>query len=281
MLLVALTLSCVSCGNVKNKETVSVKESELYSDFQLGEAELDEQKEFSQSGVTVTLKGITYEDVVTKFDFRIKNESDKKVKIVSTDFSINGLMCTDAMMTEVEAKSERDSFIQVSNEWFSEMNIETVSDFEYIIRILDENDNEIAKSESIKGNADAPGNYKQKYDEEGFVVYNKGGITFSARELKKSKLSNDMELSFYVENNTNKGFNIMATEVYVNGTPIDPTFVITVGANKKAVDSMLFHEKDLTEGKISEFKTVKAKFKAIDDNLETVFETEVVEIPVK
>lgn len=281
MLLAVISLTVVSCGNnVKNKESVSVKESELYSNFQLSETALLEENVFRHNGVYVTLKGITYEDVITKFDFHIKNDSDKKVKIVSTDFAVNGLMCPDAMMVDVEAKTERDSYIQVSNEWFSEMNIETVQEFEYVIRIYDENDNEIIKSDVLKGSADAPKDYEQKYDEEGFVIYNKGGITLSARELKKSKLSNDMELAFYVENNTDQAFNIMAGEVFVNGTPIDPTFVITVGAHKKAVDSMLFAEKDIEEGKITEFKTVKASFKAINDNLETVFETEVVEIPV-
>ena len=281
LLLAVLSVMCASCGNsVKNKESVSVKESELYSNFQLSEAEILEENTFNHEDVTVTLKGITYEDVITKFDFHIKNDSDKKVKIVSTDFSVNGLMCPDSMMVDVEAKSECDNFIQVSNEWFSEMNIETVQDFEYVIRIYDESDNEIFKSEVIKGSADAPKDYEQKYDEEGFVIYNKGGITLSARELKKSKLSDDMELTFYVENNTEQMFNVMAEEVFVNGTPVDPTFVITVGAHKKAVDSMLFHEEDLADGKISEFKTVKASFRAINGNLETIFETDVVEIPV-
>ena len=280
LLLAVVSVSCTSCGKIKNKESVSVKESELYSNFQLNETELTEENTFIYKDISVTLKGITYEDVITKFDFHIKNDSDKKVKIVSTDFSVNGLMCPDAMMIDVEAKTERDSFIQVSNGWFSEMNIETVQDFEYVIRIYDENDNEISKSTVLKGSADAPKDYKQKYDEEGFIIYNKGGITLSARELKKSKLSDDMELTFYVENNTNKSFNVMAEEVFVNGTPVDTTFVITVGANKKAVDSMLFQKKDLTEAKISEFEKVKASFRAINDNLETIFETELVEIPV-
>jgi len=280
-LVTVLSVACVSCGNnIENKESVSVKESELYSNFQLSETELVEPKAITQEDVTVTLSGITYEDVITKFDFHIKNDSEQKVKIVTTDFSINGLMCPDSMMVDVEAKTEKDSYIQVSNEWFSEMNIETVQNFEYVVRVLDENDNEISKSDVLKGHADAPEDYEQQYDEEGFVIYNKDGITFSARELKKSKLSNDMELAFYVENNTDKSFNIMALDVSVNGTPVDPTFVITVGAHKKAVDSMLFHEQDLTQGKISEFKTVKASFRAIDENLETIFETEMVEIPI-
>ncbi|MBO5734192.1 MAG: hypothetical protein J6R66_04820 [Clostridia bacterium] len=277
-----LMLSVAACGkNIKNKESVSVKESELYSNYQLDETALKESPEFEQGGVKVTMTGITYEDVITKFNYHIKNDTDKKIKVVTTDLSVNGLMCTDAMMIDIDAKSEKDSFIEISNEWFAELNIKTVKDIEFVIRVLDENAEEIIKSDVLKAKTDASKKYKQQYDNEGVVIYKKGGIVLAARELKKSKLSNDMELTFYVENNTDQAFSIMANEVSVNGTPVNPTFVITVGAHKKAVDSMLFHEADLSEGRITEFKTVKASFRAINDNLETVFETKVVEIPIQ
>ena len=284
----SLAFSCVSCskkksdeGQMKNKESVSVKESELYSNFNLNESSITKASDFSKDGVTANLTGITYEDVTTKINFHLKNETDQKVKVVTADFSVNGLMCTDAMMCDVEAKSEKDSFILISNEWFAELNIETIKNIDYTIRVLDEQNNEIIRSGVITASTNAPKEYNQKYDEEGFIIYNQDGIVFTAREVKKSKLSNDMELSFYVENNTDCSFSISASDVSVNGTPIDPTFVITVGANKKAVDSMLFHEADLTAGGIGEFKTVNASFKAFDDNLATVFETDNVEIAVK
>ena len=36
---------------------------------------------------------------------------------------------------------------------------------------------------------------------------------------------------------------------------------------------MLFYEKDLKDAQVEEIKTVKAKFKAFDETLKTVFET--------
>ncbi len=288
LLCAVMVFTCVSCGKkndsegkMKNKESVSVKESELYSNFNLNQSTITKASVFSKDGVTVKLTDITYEDVTTKIDFRLKNDTDKKVKVVTADFSVNGLMCTDAMMCDVEAKTEKDSYIEISNEWFAELNIDTIKNMDYTIRVLDEQNNEIIRSGVINAVTDAPKDYEQKYDEEGFIIYNSDGIVFAAREVKKSKLSNDMELSFYVENNTDRSFSISASDVSVNGTPIEPTFVITVGANKKAVDSMLFHEADLTAGRIGEFKTVSASFKAFNDNLETVFETQKVEIPVQ
>ncbi len=282
-----LLVSMVGCnkeaqqGNIQPKESVSVKESDMYKDFHLNESKVSDVMDFDKDGIKVSLTGITYEDVVTKVNFHIKNDTDKNVNIVTTDVSINGLMCTDAMMIKVDAKSEKDGHIEISNEWFSELNIDTIKDMEYVIRVLDEKSDEIVKSDIMKMKTDAPADYKQSYDKEGFVIYNKDGIVFTARELKKSKLSNDMELSFYVENNTDRSFSIMAKDVFLNSRPIEPTFVITVGAHKKAIDSMLFMDADLKGSGITEITSVKSSFRAINNDLETVFETKTVEIPVK
>lgn len=287
MMLIAVTcftlLMCVSCGNgnIKDKESVSVKTSDLYKDYHLDEASLFKKVDFETGGVRVVFNNISYEDVVTKFNFYMKNSTEKPVKVVSTDLSINGLMCTDSIMTDLEPGSEKECFIEISNEWFAEMNIKTIKNIEYIVRVLDEKHDELAKSDVLRADTNAQKGYEQQYDNDGFVVYNKDGIVFLARELGKSKLSDDMELSFYLENNTNKPFSVMTTEVYVNGKRTEPVFVMTVGANKKAVDTMLFYEKDLKALGIKEFEKIEVSFKAISDNLEPVFETEKIEIPVK
>lgn len=287
LLCVFFAFACVSCSknsgadDMKNKESVSVKESELYSNFNLNKSAIEKVSVFSKDNITVELIGITFEDVTTKIDFNLRNDTDKKIKVVTADFSVNEYMCTDAMMCEVEPKTKKSSYIEISNEWFAELNIDTITNMDYTIRILDEQNDEIVRSGVLSATTDALKDYKQKYDEQGFIIYNQNGIVFTARELKKSKLSNDVELSFYVENNTDHSFSISASDVSVNGTPIDPTFVITVGAGKKAIDSMLFAEADLTKGRIKEFKSVNASFKAFNDNLETVFETQKIEIPVK
>ena len=156
----------------------------------------------------------------------------------------------------------------------------TIKEIEFIIKVYNKKDEEVAQSEILRIKTDAPWTYKQKYSEEGYVVYEKDGITLSVLEMKKSQLSNDMELVFYAENKTDKAISVMCSDVSINGTPIDPLFVISVGAKKKAVDSMLFYEKDLTQLKITDIKFVRASFKAFDESLATVFETDIIEVPI-
>ena len=46
------------------------------------------------------------------------------------------------------------------------------------------------------------------------------------------------------------------------------------------MDTMVFYDKDLKELEIGEIQTVEAKFKAFNENLETVFETDAVKVPI-
>lgn len=274
-----MVLSLAACGT-KKEESVSIKDADIYSEYKIEESAVKEKQDFSQDGITVTVGDITYEDVTTKINMHVKNAREETVTVSTANLSINGLMSNDTMLLTLDAKTEKDSYIQISNEWFGQMNIETIKIIEFVIKVFDEKNDEIMKSDVLTIKTDAPWTYRQKYDDEGVVLYDDNGITLAVREVQKSALSNDMELVFYAENKTNKAISIMCDDVSVNGTPIEPLFVITVGAKKKAVDSMLFYENDMTEGKITEFKNVKASFKAFDENLETVFETEILEVPI-
>lgn len=275
-----LVFAFVSCGkNVKNEESVLIKENE--GEYLLNATPLSNEVIFDGNGVVVTLNSIIYDNVITKLSFNIKNNTEDSVKVLVTDLSINSLMSLETMTKGVDAKSETTGYVEISNEWFHNFDIEAIQDIGFVIRILDENSNEIARSNTLKATAEAPKTYIQQYNEDGFRLYDKGNIVFSAGELKKSKYSNDYELMFYVENNTDKGFSILAKDVLVNGVKISPTFVITVGENKKAVDSMLFLEKDLKSLNITEITSVTASFTAKDENSNTVFELLNVNVPIK
>ncbi len=283
MMLVALTglmlLSLCACG--EREESVSVKDADIYKEYKIEETKITEKDDFSSDGISVTVGAITYDDVTTRINMHIENDREEKVTVTTAELSINDLMSADSMIVTLESGSEKDSYIQISNQWFGEMNIKTIKEIEFLIKVYDEKDNEITKSDVLHIKTDAPWTYKQKYNDEGYTIYKEKDITISVMGLKKSALSNDMELVFYIENKTDKSLSVMSSDVSVNGASVEPLFVMSVGPKKKAVDSMLFYEKDLTECKISEIKFVKASFKAFDENLETVFKTDVIEIPVK
>lgn len=274
-----IALSVCACG-VK-EESVSVKESDIYSEYKIKETRITDKQDFSAENVSVTVGEISYENVTTRINMHVKNGREETVTVTSADLSVNGLMSTEAMILTLSAGEEKDSYIQISNQWFGEMNIETIKNIELLIKVYDAENNEIAKSEVLRIKTDAPWTYKQKYREDGYKIYDHKGIAISVLEMKKSDMSNDTELVLYAQNNTDKAISVMCSDVSVNGTPVEPLFVMSVGAKKKAVDSMLFYESDLEQLKITDIKFIRASFKAFNENFETVFETDIIEVPVK
>lgn len=278
----AITLLLAACGGQPaGEESVVKKTTQQYDGFKPKTAGIKKADSYTEEGISVSVTDISYEDVVTKIVFRMKNETDAPVRVGTANFSINGFMCTDGLFCEVLANSEETSALEISNEWFGKMQIEVIEDMEFVVKVYDVDNNEIKQSDILKVKTNAPFTYRQKYDDSGFEIYNGNGVKISARLLQKSEHSNDLELVFYAENNTGSAISVMSYDVLVNEIPVEPLFVISVGAGKKAVDTMVFYEKDLKQNNIEHFEKVTARFKAFNEGLETIFDTDPVNIPIE
>ncbi len=277
----ALSLLLVACGGQPaGEESVVQKMTQQYDGFRLKTASLKNSDSYIEDGISVSVTDISYENVVTKIGFHLINETDTPVRVGTANFSINGFMCTDGLFCEVPANSEQTSALEISNEWFGKMQIAVIEDMEFVVKVYDIDNNEIKQSDILQFKTDAPFTYRQKYDDSGFEIYNGNGVKISARLLQKSAHSDDMELVFYAENDTDSAISVMSYDVLVNEIPIEPLFVISVGAGKKAVDTMVFYEKDLTQNNIERIEKVTARFKAFNERLETIFDTDLVNVPV-
>ena len=281
IVIVMLAILAACGGQPAEEESVVQKTAEQYEGFQPETATIKEAESFQNGGISVSVADVLYEPVVTKICFNLKNETDADVHVGTANFSINGFMCMDALFCALPAKSEKTGVLEISNDWFGKMQIEVIEDMEFIVKVYDADNNEIQKSDILHFKTDAPYTYQQKYDDSGVEIYHDNGVKISARYLQKSAHANDMELVFYAENNTDSAISVMSYDVTVNDISIEPLFVLTVGAGKKAVDTMLFYEKDLKQNNIEQIKAVTARFKAFDETLKTVFDTEPILVPVE
>ena len=278
-ILCSLCLLTSACGgrSSENQEYVIRKDASDFYGYSLEETRLKSADKFKEDEVLVEAQKIIYEDVVTKIALKIKNDTDKSLKFLAANLSVNGLMWSGSLLYTAEAKTENEAFIEISNEWFSAMQIEMIDQVEFLVKVFNEKDDEIMQSGVLKIKTDAPSSYEQKYDDSGFEIYNEGGIRLLARHIQKSAHSDNQELVFYIENNTKSAISVMSDNVRVNGKKIEPLFVMSVGAGKKAVDTMVFYDADLKDINVKEIKSVGASFKAFNESLETVFETKVIE----
>lgn len=281
MLSCVLVLSFSSCSKTQTEDSVIIKESYNSPNYRLSKASLLKPVEFKQNGIYVRLNDILYEDLLTWFSFDVKNDTDKPCKISVTDLSVNGIMHQGTKEEYVDFNTSKKFYFEISNDWFNTSYIETIKELEFTVRILDEASMEIASSDVLKALTDAPKKYVQKYDNTGVVVYKNEDVTILSQGLKKSKYSDDSELGFFIENNTDSHFYVIADEVYVNDKLFAPSFIVSVGKNKKATESMLFTKEELNNENIDKITSVKASFKAIDKSSNTVFKTELTDIPLK
>lgn len=277
-----LVFIMTSCGAKKNEETEYAvrKKTEQQDVHEIRKSSITDADNYEEGGVSVSVTDISYEDVTTKINFEIKNESDGPLRIMTANFSVNGLMTTDSMLLEIPAKSCKDGFVEISNEWFYKMGIEVIKDIELVVKVFDSENHEIMQSNVMHIKTDAPWSYVQKFDDSGVVLYNENGVKLSVRTLHKSEYSNDYELVFYAENNTDSAISITSDVVSVNEKSLKPLFVMSLGANKKAVDTMVFYEEDLKLNEIDKISYVTAKFKAFNEQLEVIFETDILNVPV-
>lgn len=275
-----LIFSFTACSNTQNEDSVFVKEA-TDSYFRLNETSITNPVKFKHDGVSVTLSDILYEDLVTWFSFNLENNTESCVNVLVTDLSVNGIMCQDSMIESVESKNSKNAYFEISNEWFSNSLIETIKEIEFTVRLQDSESFEFASSDVLRALTNTPKKYVQKYNKDGETVYTDDGALIVFKGLSKSKMSDDTELSFYIENNTDSHFSVIANEVYINDTLFMPTFIVSVGGGKKATESILLTKNELIDAKIEKITSVKVSFTAIDKNSNTVFKTKLSDIPVK
>ena len=281
LLIGALSVSLVSCKKDDAKTSVARKETQDYKDFKIEQTTVTESDTFSENGVSVSVLGLAFEDYVTKIKLHVKNDTDDVLRITTANLSVNGLMCTESYFAQVEAKTEQDAFIEISNSWLGKMGVSTIAELEFMVKVFDSLYNEILTSDILKVTTDAPSSYKQKYDAKGVVIYEKEGVRLVARSLAKSAHSDDYELEFYVENNQDTTISIASKDVTVNKKELDALFVVSVLPGKKCVDTMVFYADDLKDANIKNISSVSAVFQAFDENFAPVFETERISIPVQ
>ena len=275
-----LIFSFTACSNTQNEDSVFVKEA-TDSYFRLNETSITNPVKFKHDGVSVTLSDILYEDLVTWFSFNLENNTESCVNVLVTDLSVNGIMCQDSMIESVESKNSKNAYFEISNEWFSNSLIETIKEIEFTVRLQDSESFEFASSDVLRALTNTPKKYVQKYNKDGETVYTDDGALIVFKGLSKSKMSDDTELSFYMENNTDSHFSVIANEVYINDTLFMPTFIVSVGGGKKSTESILLTKNELIDAKIEKITSVKVSFTAIDKNSNTVFKTKLSDIPVK
>ncbi len=280
LLALNLIIGLSACGKPEEEPVESVIQLPANpSRFELKQNAVKEAGSYSENGITVSVLELAYEPDATKLHLKMENKSNQSVRIMTAHLSVNGMMSTNSLMWGVKPMTTENGFISIGNDWFQEMGIEQIIDIQFVIKVFNAQDVEMMQSDVITVKTDVSEEYQQAYDNSGAEIYNDNGIKLCVRTLQKSALSDDTEIVLYAENFTDKTVTITSFDVRVNKTEIKPDFVMSVGAGKLAVDTMVLKADDLLKAEIKSVNSVVARFKAFDENRELLFETIELKLP--
>lgn len=121
---------------------------------------------------------------------------------------------------------------------------------------------------------DEPG---AKVSTDGTVLYNKNGITITAKGLTDEFLGTGLKL--LIENNTGKSITVQARDTSVNGYMISPLLSEDVAPGKRANTTMTFMSSNLADNGITKITEIETSFHIFDTaTWDTVADTEIIKI---
>lgn len=240
---------------------------------------LSEQVIYEGNDVKITVAGFNNDDFYgPSIKVLIENNSTKNITFQTANSSLNGVMIETMFSSDVAAgKKANDSIIFYSSDC-EIAGITTIKDIEFSLVIFDtETWDDIVSSDLISLTTSAEASFEQKYDDTGFVILDSDEVKVVAKKLNSSDSFWGSDLYLYMENNTSNSIVIQASDVSINGFMVDPLFSCSITAGKKAFDTMVFMESDLTNNAITDITDLELKLVVLEsDSYETIKETDII-----
>ena len=124
---------------------------------------------------------------------------------------------------------------------------------------------------------DEPGKKQTAATADGAVLYDKNGITITAKGLSDEFLGTALKLN--IRNNTGKSITVQARSTSVNGYMIDPLLSADVASGKQANATMTFMSSNLSDNDITKIIEIETSFHIVaTDSWDIIVDTDPVKI---
>lgn len=155
-----------------------------------------------------------------------------------------------------------------------------MKDIELSFNILDASTfDTITESKAISIKTSADKNYEQKFDESGFVAYEKNGIKIVVKKLESENSFWGSDIYVYLKNETDQDITVQASNVSINGYMVYPMFSSDIVAGKVSYDTMTFLESDLEDNGITNIEDLELQFNILDmKSYDTIADSDIVKV---
>ncbi len=284
--LLALSLSLSACAGSGGQTTKKAGESDHSGSVEkagsstasTGSAKIEEQVLIDESGIKITATGLDDGFMGTNIKLLIENNSEENLTVQARDVSVNGYMVDCSMSTDIAAGKKVNSEITIMDSSLDECEIENIADAELSFHVFNADSwDTYLDTEPIQILTSIHDNYEYKFNDSGTEIYSENGVKIVEKGLSKDELLGP-ELKLYIDNESGKYLTIQARNVSVNGFMIDSSMSVDVPNGKRAINGISLLKTSLDENGITDITDMEFSLVAIDENFNTIFETNMISL---
>lgn len=182
----------------------------------------EETEVFSGNGITITAKELSYSGYGVELQLSIENNytSDIKVKLQESTVIINGISCEANLYADVATGTTLEESISIPYGNLEPAGIEVIGDLSFTLIVVDENYDEVTRTERIQLRTDEYGNYTQTIPS-GQLLFEENGISVHSLGFVRDYYDN-MALRLLVVNNNGNNISYTSNDSFaINGFMAD------------------------------------------------------------
>lgn len=242
-------------------ETYENEYGEIIGDGKLTKVSVEEEEILNDKGFIVRLKKLKIKDYYGPLLYlEVENNTKKRVYVQLEKVWVNGYSSSPSMSIDVPPRETVTDAMMFSLTEMEDCGIETITDIEFMFYIFDQNASvQVLLSDLIHIQTDMAEDYEQIYDDSGEVVYDKNGLRIISKKLEEDRLYGPEHL-FYIENDSDTDFHLMAPETYVNGVLLPSALFADVPAGKRSLEYLSLYNVDLEENGIEKIESIEVPF---------------------
>lgn len=284
IMILSLLLSMAACADTGADSDIlspNAAGSDLTGQAGAGDATVQETVLVEGSGIKITAKSISYDDLFgPELKILIENSTDKDLTVQTRSASVNGYMVETMLSADVAAGKKANDAITFLNTDLEACGIGTFADMEFSFHVFTTDDWETyLDTEPIQLKTSAAETYTYTYDQEGTLVYEGNGVKLVVKGLSEDGSIFGPGLVVYIHNENDKSVTVQTRDASVNGFMMDPLFSAEVAAGKHAISSVTFMDSELEENGITQITEIELSFHIYDTgSWDTIVDTDPVSV---
>jgi len=201
---------------------------------------------FERDGVKVTAKSFNRDEWLgPQLSLLVENSTEQNITVSTKYSAVNGCMVNPWFSCDVAAGKKSNDVVSYSEDELALSGITTFADMEFIFNVYEtESWNDLFDTELISLKTMAADGFEYKYNEEGTVIFDEGGIKITAMDLVYDDFWGT-SLPLHIHNTSDKAVCVSLEDISVNDYMLSVFFGEDVLQGHHCYGEATFYSEDL------------------------------------